>query len=46
MTSNDLNKQKMFQLCLYAYQMNARNPRNTVAATNFVFDLLMTSDDL
>ena len=26
--------------------MKARNPRNTVAATNPVFDLLMTSYDL
>ena len=30
----------------FAYQLKARNPRNTVAATNPVFDLLMTSNDL
>ena len=30
----------------YAYQTEARNPRNTEAATNPVFDLLMTSNDL
>ena len=46
MTSNDLNKYKMFQLWLYAYQTKARNPGNTVAATNPVFDLLKTSKDL
>ena len=46
MTSNDLNKQKIFQLWLYAYQMKARDSRNTVAATNPLFDLLMTSNDL
>ena len=46
MTSNDLKKQKIFQLWLYAYQTKARNPRNTVPATNSVFDLLMTSNDL
>ena len=46
MTSNDLHKKKKFQLWLYAYQTKARNPRNTVAAANPVFDLLMTSNDL
>ena len=30
----------------YAYQTKARNPGNTEAATNPVFDLLMTSNDL
>ena len=28
------------------YQTKARNPGNTVVATNTVFDLLMTSNDL
>ena len=28
------------------YQTKARNPENTVAATNLVFDSLMTSDNL
>ena len=37
---------KIFQLWFYAYQTTARNPGNTVVATNTVFDLLMTSDDL
>ena len=46
MTSNDLHKQKIFQLWLYAYQTKASNPGNTVAATNLVFDLLMTSNDM
>ena len=47
MTFNDLDKYKMVQLGLYAYQTKARNPGNTVlAATNPVFDLLMTSIDL
>ena len=32
MTSNDLNKKKMFKLWLYAYKMKARNPRNTVSS--------------
>ena len=41
MTSNDLNKQKMFQLWLYAYQTKARNPCITVAATNPMFDLII-----
>ena len=45
MTSNDLHKQKIFQLWLYAYQTKAKNPGNTVAATNPLFDLLMTSND-
>ena len=40
--SNDLEKLKMFQLWLYAYQTKVRNPGNTVAVTNPVFDLLMT----
>ena len=31
---------------LYAYQTKAMNPGNTVVATNTVFDLLMTSNDL
>jgi len=46
MTSNDFHKLKIFQLWLYAYQTKARNIGNTVAATNPVFDLLMTSYDL
>ena len=46
MTSNDLNKWKMFQLWVYVYQTKASNPGNTVEATNPVFDLLMTSNDL
>jgi len=33
---------KMFKLWLYAYQTKARNPGNTVVATNAVFDLLIT----
>ena len=37
---------KMFYLWLYAYQTKAMNPRNTVAATNPLFGLLMTSNDL
>ena len=36
----------MFQLWLYAYETKARNPRNTVASTNPVFNFLMTSNDL
>ena len=32
----------MFKLWLYAYQTKARNPGNILAATNPVFDLLMT----
>ena len=39
MTSNDLDKNKMFQLWLHAYQTKGGNPGNTVAATNPVFDL-------
>ena len=35
-----------FNYGLYAYQAKARNPGNTVAATNPVFDLLITSNDL
>ena len=35
----------MFQLWLHAYQTKAKNPGNTVVATNSVFDLLMTSND-
>ena len=31
---------------LYAYQTKARNPGNTIAATNPVFGLLMTSSEL
>ena len=46
MASNNLNKQKIFQLWLYAYQTKARNPGNAVAATNQVLNLLMTSNDL
>ena len=46
MTSNDLHKKKIFQLWLNAYQTKAGNPGNPVAATNPVFDLLMTSNDL
>ena len=34
---------KMFKLWLFAYQTKARNPGNTVAATNPAFDLPMTS---
>ena len=30
LTSNDLHKQKIFQLWLYAYQTKARNPGNKV----------------
>ena len=37
---------KMFKLWLFAYQTKARNPENTVAATNPVFDILMTFNDL
>ena len=36
----------MLQLWLYAYQMKARHPGNTVAATNPVVNLLLTSNDL
>ena len=36
----------MFELWLYAYQTKARNQGNTVAATNPVFDLKITSYDL
>ena len=32
----------MFQLWLYAYQTKARNPGNTVAAMDPVFDHLMS----
>ena len=39
-------KMKLFKLWLYAYQTKARNPGNTVVATNPVFDLLMISNDL
>ena len=46
MISNNPDKQKMFKLWLHAYQTKARNPGNTVAATDPVFDLLMTSNDL
>jgi len=46
MTSIDLHKYKIFQLWVYAYQLKARNQRNTVAATNPVFDLLKTSSKL
>ena len=35
-----------FNYGFYAYQAKARNPGNTVAATNPVFDLLMTCNDL
>ena len=34
---------KMFKLWLYSYQTKARNQGNTEAATNPVFDLLITS---
>ena len=37
---------KMLLLWLYAFQTKARNPENTEAATNPVFDILMTSNDL
>ena len=46
MTFNDLDKYKMVQLRLYAYQTKARNPGNTVAATNPVLDILIISIDL
>ena len=36
----------MLKLWLYAYKTKARNPGNTVAATNPVIDLLITSNDL
>ena len=36
----------MAYIWLYAYQTEARNPGNSVAATNLVFDPLMTLDDL
>ena len=36
----------MFKLWFYAYQTKDRNPGNTAVATNTVFDLLMTSNDL
>ena len=45
MTSNDFQNE-FFLIWLYAYQKKARNPGKTVAATNSVFDLLMTSNDL
>ena len=35
-----------FNYGFYAYQAKARNPGNTVAATNPVFDLFMTCNDL
>ena len=35
-----------FNYGFYAYQTKARNPGNTVAATNPVFNHLMTSNDL
>ena len=44
--SNDLEKLKMFQLWLYAYQTKVRNPGNPVVAMNSALDLLMTSNDL
>ena len=37
---------KIFYLWLCGYQTKAKNPGNTVAATNPVFDFLMTSNDL
>jgi len=40
------SKMKIFLLLLYALQKKARNPGKTVAATNPVFDLPMTSNDL
>ena len=46
MSSNDLNKKKMFQLWLYAFQKKAKNSWNTEAATHPVLDLLMTFNDL
>ena len=46
MTSNDLHKFIYFNYGFYAYQTKARNPKNTVVATNTVFDLIMTSNDL
>ena len=45
MTSNDFQND-FFLIWLYAYQKKAMNPGKTVAATNSVFDLLMTSNDL
>ena len=45
MTSKNENVLTM-ALWLYTYQTKARNPGNTVVATNTGFDLLMTSFDL
>ena len=36
----------MFKLWLYAYQTKAMNPGNKVTATNPVFNLQMTSNDI
>ena len=36
----------MFQLWLHAYKTKVRSPGNTVVATNLVFDLIMTYNDL
>ena len=44
--SDEMSKMKLFVLWLYVYKSKARNPGNIVAATNPVFDLLMTSKDL
>ena len=43
MTSTNEN---VLTMALYAYQTKARNQGNTVAATNPLFNLLMTSYDL
>ena len=42
MTSIDLQNENVLNMA----QTKARNPKNTVAATNPVFDLLKTSNDL
>ena len=44
--SDEMSKIKLFVLWLYVYKSKARNPGNIVAATNPVFNLLMTSNDL
>ena len=45
MTSNDLQNKKVCTMAI-CYKSKARNPGNTVAATNPVLNFLMTSNDL
>ena len=40
------SKIKLFQLWVLAYQKKAKNPGNRLEATNSVFDIQMTSNDL